>query len=90
MNIYIGNLSYQATDDDLKQAFESYGEVSSVTIIKDRVTNQSKGFGFVEMPKQADAETAIKNLNGINLKGRKITVNIARPRDESRSRQKRF
>ena len=97
MNVYVGNLAYQVTDDDLKAAFESYGEVSSASVIKDKFTNESKGFGFVDMPRQADAETAIKELNGTDLKGRTLTVNQARPRGDgprrnegSRSRQRRF
>lgn len=91
VNIYVGNLSYQVTDEDLRAAFEEYGEVSSAMIVRDRFTNQSKGFGFVEMPKQADAEAAIKKMNGADLKGRKLIVNIARPRNEGRrGRQKRF
>lgn len=99
MNIYVGNLSYQLTDEDLRAAFEAFGEVSSATVIKDKFSGQSKGFGFVEMPRQAEAEAAIKQLNGTELKGRKIVVNMARPRDEAprrgggegfRGRQKRF
>lgn len=102
MNIYVGNLSYQVSDEDLRAAFEAFGEVSSASVIKDKFTSQSKGFGFVEMPKQAEAETAIKQMNGTDLKGRKIVVNMARPRDEAprrsgggggegfRGRQKRF
>jgi len=90
VNIYIGNLSYQVTEGDLRSAFEPYGEVSSATIIQDKFTNQSKGFGFVEMPRQADAETAIKAINGMNLKGRPLTVNQARPRTASSRRQEGF
>lgn len=82
MNIYIGNLAYSVTEDELKDAFAAYGEVSSVNIIKDKFSGQSKGFGFVEMPDDSKAEEAIKALNGDSLKGRSIKVNQARPRTE--------
>lgn len=83
MNIYVGNLSYRVTDEELRALFEPYGEVSSVSVIKDRMTQQSRGFGFVEMTRQDEAEHAIKQLNGFNHGGRKLTVNMARPRDEN-------
>ena len=83
VNIYVGSLSYQVTDAELKAAFEAYGEVSSATVIKDKFTGESKGFGFVEMPKQAEAEAAIKKLNGSALKGRTLTANLARSKKES-------
>ena len=82
MNIYVGNLSYQVTDEELRATFEAFGEVSSATVIRDKFTGEAKGFGFVEMPKQAEAEAAIKKLNGKELKGRTLTVNLARPRKE--------
>ena len=82
MNIYVGNLSYQATEDDLRQAFEEYGEVASATIIKDKYSGESRGFGFVEMPEKSQAEAAIAGLNGNDLKGRAINVNEARPKTE--------
>jgi RNA recognition motif-containing protein len=85
MNIYIGNLSYEVTEEDLKQAFEAFGEVESVKIIQDKYTNRSKGFGFVEMPDNANAQSAINDLNDTELKGRTLKVNEARPRSESRS-----
>ena len=81
MNIYVGNLAFKATEDDLKAAFSRFGEVASASIIRDRQTGQSKGFGFVEMTVKADAEKAIKELDGIPLKGREIKVNEARPRE---------
>jgi RNA recognition motif-containing protein len=81
MNLYVGNLPYRITEDQLKAAFEEYGDVSSCTIIKDKVTGQSKGFGFLEMPESSEAEAAISNLNGHDLMGRKINVNEARPRE---------
>ena len=88
MNIYVGNLSYQTTDDELRQAFEAFGEVSSANVIKDQYTGQSKGFGFVEMPEQASAREAIEKLNASELGGRNIKVNEARPRPDRQSRRK--
>jgi len=81
MNIYIGNLAYSVTEDELRNAFAEYGEVSSVNLIIDRGTGQSKGFGFVEMPDASAAETAIKSLNGTELNGRSVKVNEAKPRE---------
>ncbi|MEM7019721.1 MAG: RNA-binding protein [Pseudomonadota bacterium] len=82
MNIYVGNLPYSTTDDDLTELFAEYGEISSVNIISDKFSGQSKGFGFVEMPVQSEAEEAIKALDGSAMKGRNIKVNQARPRGE--------
>jgi cold-inducible RNA-binding protein len=84
MNIYVGSLSYDVTEEDLKQAFEAFGEVESVKIIKDMRSGRSKGFGFVEMPGKAQAQSAIDGLNGKELKGRNLNVNEARPRSEGR------
>ncbi|MBN1211702.1 MAG: RNA-binding protein [candidate division Zixibacteria bacterium] len=84
MNIYIGNLSRNTTEEELRQAFESYGEISSVNIIKDKFTGESRGFGFVEMPNQDEAKTAIDSLNGQELGGRTLNVNEARPRSDNR------
>jgi hypothetical protein len=84
MNIYVGNLSYEVADQDLQEAFEAYGDVSSARVITDRETARSRGFGFVEMPNQAEAEAAIQGLNGKDLKGRSINVSEARPRREGR------
>lgn len=84
MNIYVGNLPWDLSEDDLREAFESFGEVSSAKIIKDKFTGRSKGFGFIEMPKQEEAEAAISGLNGKEFKGRDIIVNQARPRREER------
>ncbi len=87
MNIYVGNLSYDATDETIKQAFESFGEVISARVIKDKYTGQSRGFGFVEMPAQSQAQTAIKSLNGKDLLGKQMSVNEARARaDQGRTR----
>jgi len=82
MNIYVGNLSYEVAEEDLKQAFEGFGQVESVNIIKDRYSGESRGFGFVEMSDKAEAESAIEGLNGKELKGRSLNVNEARPRSE--------
>ena len=84
MNIYVSNLAYNATDDDLRQLFESYGEVDTIRIITDRDTGQSRGFGFVEMPDSAAAKAAIQGLQGKELGGRTLTVNEARPREPRR------
>jgi RNA recognition motif-containing protein len=81
-NLYVGNLSYEATEDDLRQAFEAHGEVSSVAIIKDKMTGRSRGFGFVEMPDKNQANAAIQALNLQEVRGRAITVNEARPKTE--------
>ena len=82
MNIYVGNLSHELTEEELKQAFEAFGQVESAKIITDRYSGVSRGFGFVEMPTKAEAEAAIAELNGKELKGRTLTVNEARPRTE--------
>lgn len=84
MNIYVGSLSYSVNEEDLKEAFEAFGEVESVRIIKDMFSGRSKGFGFVEMPAKAEAQSAIDALNGKELRGRALRVNEARPRSESR------
>ena len=84
MNIYVGNLSFETTEDDLRQAFEAFGQVTSVAIIKDKFSGESRGFGFVEMPTKAEAQAAIDGLNGKDLKGRSLNVNEARPRSEGR------
>jgi RNA recognition motif-containing protein len=81
MNIYIGNISFKATADDLRQLFEQYGAVKNVTVITDRETGRSRGFGFVEMPNATEAKAAIEALHGAALQGRPLTVNEARPRD---------
>ncbi|MFQ5798314.1 MAG: RNA recognition motif domain-containing protein [Bacteroidota bacterium] len=84
MNIYVGNMSREVTEDDLRQAFEAFGQVASVTIIKDKFSGESRGFGFAEMPTKAEAESAINGLNGKELKGRTLVVNEARPRSQDR------
>ena len=82
MNIFVGNLSRDAGDEDVRQAFQAFGTVATVNIIMDKFTRQSKGFGFVEMPEKSEAEAAITGLNGKELKGRPLTVNEARPRED--------
>ena len=90
MNIYVGNLSYEVTENDMKTAFSEFGEVTSANIIKDKFSGQSKGFGFVEMPNNSEADKAIKTLNGTDLKGRNIKVNQAKPRGERPARKPRY
>jgi RNA recognition motif-containing protein len=80
MNIYVGNLPYTITEDELRSAFERYGAVTSAKIVMDRETGRSKGFGFVEMPEQDEAEAAVKALDGAPLNGRPARVNPAKPR----------
>ena len=82
MNIYVANLPYSTTDDSLREAFEAHGEVASATVIKDRETGRSRGFGFVEMANQEDGEKAIEALDGQPLNNRNLKVNEARPREE--------
>ncbi len=82
MNIYVGNLAPEATEDEVRQAFEAHGQVASVTILKDKFSGESRGFGFVEMPSKEEAEAAIADLNGKEIAGRSIKVNEARPRTE--------
>jgi RNA recognition motif-containing protein len=84
MRIYVGNLSYEITEEDLRQEFVAFGEITSVNIITDRDSGRPKGFGFVEMDSKAEAEAAITGLNGKTLKERTIVVNEARPRTDNR------
>ena len=90
MNIYVGNLPWGLTEDDLQDSFAEHGEVSRATIISDRDTGRSKGFGFVEMPNQAEGEAAISALDGTSLNGRDIRVNEAKPRTERPERERRY
>lgn len=80
MNIYVGNLSFDVVDDNLRQTFEPFGQVTSAAIVKDKYSGQSRGFGFVEMPNRTEAQAAIESLNGKDLMGRQLNVNEARPR----------
>ena len=82
MNIYVGNLSHQTQESELRQSFERFGEVTQVNIIKDKFTGDPKGFGFVEMPAKEQAEAAIAGMNGRDLGGRTLNVNEARPRTD--------
>jgi RNA recognition motif-containing protein len=82
VNIYIGNLSREVTDDELRKAFEAFGQVTSVNIIKDRYSGESRGFGFIEMATKTEAQAAITGLNGTSLKERTLSVSEARPRTE--------
>lgn len=90
MNIYVGNLAYSVTDAEIREAFEEFGDVAEVNLVTDRTTGQSKGFGFVEMPNNSEADTAIKALNSTQLKGRAIKVNQAKPRSDRPQRRARY
>jgi len=90
MNIYVGNLNWQTTEDELRQAFESFGQVDTATIIKDKYTGSSRGFGFVEMPSDQEGQAAIDGLNGTELAGRTLRVNLARPREDRGRRDSRY
>jgi RNA recognition motif-containing protein len=88
LKLYVGNLSYTTTEDDLRELFAKAGQVTSVAVIKDRETGNSKGFAFVEMSTQAEAEKAVSMLNGFNLENRELKVNLAKPREERSSGSK--
>ena len=90
MNIYVSNLSFNVQDEDLREYFEEYGEVTSAKIITDKFTNRSRGFGFVEMTDDTAAEKAIAELNGASVDGRTISVTVARPREERSNNKKSF
>jgi RNA recognition motif-containing protein len=85
MKIYVGNLSFDVTEEELRQEFQAFGQVTSVDIIKDKSTGRPKGFGFVEMPSVSEGQAAITGLNGKTLKDRTLNVNAARPRSDNRS-----
>ena len=87
MNIYVGNLPYSTTEDELREAFNQFGDVASVSIISDKYTGRSKGFGFVEMDNDSEAEDAIQALNETPMQGRNIRVNQAKPREERPQRR---
>ena len=90
MNIYIGNLPYSTTEDELRDAFSQFGQVDRTNIIKDKFSGRSKGFGFVEMPNDGEAQSAIDSLNDSDLNGRSIKVNQARPREERPPRRDNY
>jgi RNA recognition motif-containing protein len=87
MNIYVGNLKYEVSEDDLKELFEEFGEVTSIKIINDNYTGKSKGFGFVEMANDKEGNAAIEGLNDRDLNGRNLRVNLARERNDNRNRE---
>jgi RNA recognition motif-containing protein len=87
VNIYVGNLSREVTEDELRKAFEAFGQVTSVNIIKDRYSGESRGFGFIEMATKTEAQAAINGLNGTSLKERTLSVSEARPRTEGGGRR---
>ena len=89
MNIYVGNLSHDVTEADLRAAFEAFGAVASVNILKDQYSGQPRGFGFVEMPSAAEAQAAISALHGKEMMGRTLNVNEARPREGGRGPERR-
>ncbi len=90
MNIYVSNLSFNVQDEDLKDYFQDYGEVTSAKVITDKFTNRSRGFGFVEMSDEAAAQKAIKELNGAMVDGRSMSVTVAKPREERSNTKKSF
>ena len=90
MNIYIGNLAYSVTEDDLRDAFSEFGQVDSASIINDKFSGRSKGFGFVDMPNDSEAREAIESMNNKDLNGRTIKVNEAKPREERPARRDRY
>jgi RNA recognition motif-containing protein len=90
MNIYIGNLAYSVTEDDLRDAFSEFGQVDSASIINDKFSGRSKGFGFVDMPNDSEAREAIESMNEKDLNGRTIKVNEAKPREERPARRDRY
>jgi RNA recognition motif-containing protein len=90
MNIYSGNIPKETSEADIREVFEKYGEVASVTMIKDKFTRLFKGFAFIEMPKKEEAEDAIKHLDGAMMGGRPLSVNPAKPRTESSNGQKGY
>ena len=89
MNIYVGNLHFNVSEDELRKAFEEYGEVASVKIITDKYSGRSKGFGFVEMLNDNEAKNAIENLNGAEIKGRAVNVNQAREKENNSGGERR-
>lgn len=88
MKLYIGNLSYSTTEDEIVELMAPFGTTDSIQLIKDRHTGQSKGFGFIEMSNNSEADAAIKGLNETNFKGRKLKLNQAQPRDKNKSRRR--
>ena len=89
MKLYVGNLAYSVSENDLREMFSAFGEIASAELIKDRMSGQSKGFGFVEMPNNSEADTAIKTLNGKMNDGRSLKVNQAQPKSDDRNKRRR-
>jgi RNA recognition motif-containing protein len=90
MNIYVGNLSYNMMDEDLEKLFSTFGTVAESKVVIDRETGRSKGFGFVEMPNQAEGDEAIRQLDGKEIEGRNIKVNVAKPKEDKPQRRPRY
>lgn len=90
MKLYIGNLSYSTTEEEINQLISEYGTADSIQLIKDRHTGQSKGFGFIEMNDNSEADAAIKGLNETNFKGRKLKINQAQPRSDRNKSRRRY
>jgi RNA recognition motif-containing protein len=90
VNIYVGNLSYNTMESDLRNLFEAHGKVDRASVVMDRMTNQSKGFGFVEMPNDKEATAAISALNEMETGGRKMMVNVAKPKEDRPARRERY
>ena len=90
VNIYVGNLSYETSENDLRNMFEAHGRVDRVSVVMDRMTNRSKGFGFVEMPNDAEGRAAINGLNEMETQGRKLMVNEAKPKEDRPARRDRY
>jgi RNA recognition motif-containing protein len=90
VNIYVGNLSFETTENDLRNMFEAHGRVDRASLVMDRSTNSSKGFGFVEMPNDTEGKAAIEALNEMEMKGRKMMVNVAKPKEDRPTRRDRY
>jgi RNA recognition motif-containing protein len=90
VNIYVGNLSYETTEGDLRNMFEAHGRVDRASLVMDRMTNRSKGFGFVEMPNDKEGNAAISALNEMETQGRKLMVNVAKPKEDRPARRERY
>jgi RNA recognition motif-containing protein len=90
VNIYVGNLSYQTTEDDLRNMFEAHGKVDRASVVTDRMSGGSKGFGFVEMPNDKEGTAAINALNEMEMQGRRMMVNVAKPREDRPARRDRY
>ena len=90
VNIYVGNLSYETSESDLRNMFEAHGKVDRASLVMDRITNRSKGFGFVEMPNDKEGQAAISSLNEMETHGRKMTVNVAKPKEDRPPRREHY